>query len=526
MNRPIASLLTFGLLGLLATGCSTSRGPALPDAAATETFDVVTGKLVSKSNLGKSGGAVGQVADYTDAQILDALFRTPAPSNGRSFVRTVYSNLTQPDVQRIDDLNEKRKAALEKAEKAFVAGASQDYEALLSEAAQLGVQIAGIVKAKANKPQPDSASIIATVYSEGEGHTDVAKSALATGGAAVAARYENRAEYSDTKKVTFEDTTTAEELKIAASVAAEIARLKAEVEKLKATKPAPSPAPDTTATTPGNGTPGATSPTLGGDAGLGLSDDQAREILSKMKNTDDTDLNHPQALRLVKMYGSRITHFGDGNESNRAPDNSNLWKPQGNDGNLVVITASEKYAGAVVVEADSTVNLSIGNGWRPHFRFGKPGTGYGSSPRVTVGGVGTAVIGNPGTKQSFKLTPMTKPTEPVDPPPATGAAADLTPGGGLLLRPDAAALVSKVLVLTNAKTPELTTKHVATRDGNVWSTGTSLLDYDRSVYQIWWTGTPPADIPHHQAFPSPAGPSKVSHFTQGRTWDPETNRNP
>ncbi len=506
MNRFARNLAAFALfagLAFLASGCRTERPPALPNESATESFDVATGKLIAKSNLGKSGGAVGQVADYTDAQILDALFRTPAPSNGRSFVRTVYSNLTQPDVQRIDDLNEKRKVALEKAEKAFVAGASQDYEDLLKQAAQLGVEIAGIIKAKGNRPQPDSASIIATVYSEGEGHTDVAKSALATGGAAVAARYENRAEYSDTKKVVTEDTTTAEELKTVATVALEMARLRYEIEKLKADQAKPSPAPDTTATTPGNGTPGATSPTLGGDAGLGLSDEQAREIISKLQFLDGTDRNHPQVLRLVKMYGSRITHFGGGNESNRAPDENNLWKPDSdNDGNLVVITASSKYAGAVTVEGDSATNLSIGNGWRPHFRFGKPGTGYGSSPRVVVGGVGSATIGNPGTKQTFKLTPLAKPADPVDPPPSTGALYQRT-GKSLTLAPALAAVVSRVDALANIVEPGNPNPIIipAVQDGDTWTLPENLATYPvgnrPNTWRLRLTGTPPPGVTWH-----------------------------
>ncbi len=498
--RHLAALALFAGLALLASGCRTERPPALPDESATETFDVATGKLIAKSNLGKSGGAVGQVADYTDAQILEALFKTSAPSNGRSFVRTVYSNLTQPDVQRVDDLNEKRKVALEKAEKAFAAGAAQDYEDLLKEAAQFGVQIAQIIKAKSNRPQPDSASIIATVYSEGEGHTDVAKSALSTGGAAVAARYENRAEYSDTKKVVTEDTTTAEELKTVATVALEMARLRYEIEKLKADQAKPSPAPDSNANTPGNGTPGETRPTLGGDAGLGLSDDQAREIISKLQFLDGTDRNHPQVLRLVKMYGSRITHFGGGNESNRKPDESNLWKPDSDsDGNLVVITASSAYAGAVTVEGDSATNLSIGNGWRPHFRFSKPGTAYGSTPRVVVGGVGSATIGNPGTKQTFKLTPSPKEDAPEAP---TGALYQRT-ATSLTLAPALAAVVSRVDALGNITEPGNPNPVIipAVQDGNTWTIPQPLSSYPTgnrpNTWRIRLTGTPPPGVTWH-----------------------------
>ena len=129
-------------------------------------------------------------------------------------------------------------------------------------------------------------------------------------------------------------------------------------------------------------------------------------------------------------------------------------------------------------------------------------------------------------KTSAPVAPAPEPSPAPIADPDNGAPAELTPTGALRLRSDVAALVSKVLVLTNAENPPATEKFTATRTGNEWSTGRPLGDYPAAVYQIWFTSPPPADVPHHQAFPSPAGPAQVAHITQAGTFKPETTRNP
>lgn len=178
-----------------------------------------------------------------------------------------------------------------------------------------------------------------------------------------------------------------------------------------------------------------------------------KAIIDKLKFLDGTNRNNPNVLRLVRMYGDRITHFGGGNEEGRKPDNSFLWKPDSdNNGKLVVITPSNLKAGYVTVGGESQSSLSIGNGWRPHFRFSKPGAnGYGSSPRVTVDGAGSATIASPSKKQSFKISykphvdgsaPATPGPQPVPPPAAVQA---------IILPPEYAAKVGLVAVLSGRK---------------------------------------------------------------------------
>ena len=146
----------------------------------------------------------------------------------------------------------------------------------------------------------------------------------------------------------------------------------------------------------------------------GMTDAEADAIIASLQFLDGTPKSDPSVKRLVRMYGRRITHFGGGNK--QPPVESALWKPASDsDGKLVVITPSSKRADFCMVGSEKKTSLSIGNGWRPHFRFSKPGaSGYGSKPVVTVGGVGSASIASPSKKQSFKLSGTSTP--PADVP--------------------------------------------------------------------------------------------------------------
>ena len=121
-----------------------------------------------------------------------------------------------------------------------------------------------------------------------------------------------------------------------------------------------------------------------------------------MEGASKTD---PRALELVKMYGSRITHFGGGNKPTDSKNESYLWKPESDsDKKLVVITPASLFVESVMVENETKTTLSIGNGFRPTWRFSKNGgSGYGANPSVSVAPLGTAKISNPSKKQTFKI---------------------------------------------------------------------------------------------------------------------------
>lgn len=140
--------------------------------------------------------------------------------------------------------------------------------------------------------------------------------------------------------------------------------------------------------------------------GANISDEDAKEMMAKMSFLDGTPRNGI-AVRLVKWYSSRISHFGGGNRG-QAENETYLWKPVGNDGNLVIITPSHTYIPKLTVSgngySDSKTGISVGNGWRPHWRFPHKASAYGSEPMITAAGVGTARISTPAKKQSFKIS--------------------------------------------------------------------------------------------------------------------------
>lgn len=166
-------------------------------------------------------------------------------------------------------------------------------------------------------------------------------------------------------------------------------------EKLGLSKPEP-----TTPTNPDN----PTTPNL--PVGENLTDEEAQKIIPTLQYMEGCQSSDPNVLRLVKMYGRRITHFGGGNKPNQPKDETYLWKPESdNDGKLVVITPSSTYIKSCSVGGETKTSLSIGNGWRPHFRFSKSGVnGYGSAPVVTANPSGSAKINTPSKKQSFKVS--------------------------------------------------------------------------------------------------------------------------
>jgi hypothetical protein len=144
-----------------------------------------------------------------------------------------------------------------------------------------------------------------------------------------------------------------------------------------------------------------------------LTDAEAKDIIAGMQFLSGKK-DSPDALRVVKLYGGkRISHFGGGND--QPANESTLWKPVADSGGgLVVILPSHVGAfPAASVNGERVTGMSIGNGWRPHLRFSKPGASYGSNVRLVVEGVGSAVIPRGHERQSFKLS--NAPTAPADP---------------------------------------------------------------------------------------------------------------
>ena len=165
-------------------------------------------------------------------------------------------------------------------------------------------------------------------------------------------------------------------------------------------------------------------------AGENLSDEEAQKIIPTLQYMEGCQSSDPNVLRLVKMYGRRITHFGGGNKPNQPKDETYLWKPESdNDGKLVVITPSSTYIKSCTVGSEIKTSLSIGNGWRPHFRFSKSGVnGYGSSPVVTANPSGSAKISTPSKKQSFKVSGSTVVTNPQPDVPVVNSNPRYSPG--------------------------------------------------------------------------------------------------
>lgn len=85
---------------------------------------------------------------------------------------------------------------------------------------------------------------------------------------------------------------------------------------------------------------------------------------------------NPLAVECVRIHGDRITHFGGGNEGYGVSEKLLRKRNSDSDGNLVVITPHSAVLTGVRTGGDTVSRCSIGNGWRAHWRFSKPGQNY------------------------------------------------------------------------------------------------------------------------------------------------------
>jgi len=207
-----------------------------------------------------------------------------------------------------------------------------------------------------------------------------------------------------------------------------------------------------------------------------------------IKYLDGTNQNHPEAKRLVSWYGDRITHFGGGNESGRKPDQNFLWKPKAdNGGNLVVLTPSGLRVDSVRVGIEKAVNMSIGNGWRPHWRFSRPGSAYGSNVQVVLsiagGGAHVVTVPNGGARYQTASLPKGSTAAPT---PSQPAPAPVPAIGGSITFPASYAARVGMVALVGGK------GELCTPDPRVpgrWTHKRCLEP--RDFYAIQWKEMPP-----------------------------------
>lgn len=106
--------------------------------------------------------------------------------------------------------------------------------------------------------------------------------------------------------------------------------------------------------------------------------------------------SNPLVLECLRIHGDAITHFGGGNEGYGVSE-AFLWKPASdNDGKLVIITPHSAILRGVRVDGETQTKLSIGNGWRAHYRFSKPGSAYSGNVEFV------------GTDDTVKVSPSAK----------------------------------------------------------------------------------------------------------------------
>lgn len=136
------------------------------------------------------------------------------------------------------------------------------------------------------------------------------------------------------------------------------------------------------ATKPAN--PTTPTPTPAGSSKYVWSEEKARAwLLSRpaaffVKDKDGKKVSptDPMAVECVRIHGDRITHFGGGNDGYPKSEKV-LWKRNSDsDGKLVLITPHSAWLTGVRIGGETVSRCSIGNGWRAHWRFSKPGSSY------------------------------------------------------------------------------------------------------------------------------------------------------
>ena len=137
-----------------------------------------------------------------------------------------------------------------------------------------------------------------------------------------------------------------------------------------------------------------------------LTEAEAKALIADMQFMEGAQKSDPRAILMVRIYGKRITHFGGGNKPTDKVSNETLWKPLSDTTKrLVVITPHNLRVDSVTVGDETLTNFSVGNGFRPTWRFSKPGGAYVANTVLTVNPAGKAIIAKPSVRQTFTLQP-------------------------------------------------------------------------------------------------------------------------
>lgn len=135
-----------------------------------------------------------------------------------------------------------------------------------------------------------------------------------------------------------------------------------------------------------------------------MTEEQARAKIAKMTFMEGASKNDPRSLEMVRIYGDAITHFGGGCKPTDGFSEEGLWKPRSDSaGKLVVIFPHSAIVRAAEVGGERLTTLSIGNGFRPTFRFSKEGGAYGSAPKLKADGFKTVTMKHGSLRQIFSL---------------------------------------------------------------------------------------------------------------------------
>lgn len=143
--------------------------------------------------------------------------------------------------------------------------------------------------------------------------------------------------------------------------------------------------------------------------GANLTDEQAWAIMKNIPFTEGCSPKDPRALAKVKEYGTRIELFGGHSKPTDPTDETWLFKPVGQKTKkLVILTPSSVYLDSVTVGNETKTTCSVGNGFRPTWRFSKAGAAYGPNIVVKFKPYGEVTIKNPALRQNPVVIPYKK----------------------------------------------------------------------------------------------------------------------
>lgn len=494
------------------TGCKTRNpGATAPNkpTAAWKLYDADTGKLLSQTedNRGQTALGGGQSFNSTDAMLVQSLREAAGAgsvTNGMTLLRLGRSAALTANVERVKELTAKRKETAQRAIAALDAGLEQDYLDLTKEVVVLGKDIAELIaQGQEAGPGADNKATELLLLTTAPGQKEMIIALGQAGVSSLQAESGNRPIFRDTTRTATEDITTEPEALAGIQAARDVilANIWAQIDRYRidAARKAGGARPDQLIDDEaGDETPAAP---VKQTAYEKLSAN-AKNFLWKSRY--DQKVERGTGVVFVpgdrpKITSARIT-FADG--STQTPRENYFAESQERQ-RLTFYSAYPAGAAKLVVSyAD------------------------GQSETYAIPDAHQRRQYQPGPyKGAAQVDPAPAPS-PVTGEPANGAPAALTSDGRLHLRSDVAGLVMKVLVLSAINEQANTaTKEAATREGNVWAGSKAITAYaPPAVYQIWFTATPPADVPHHRTFPDLVTVQPVAHLTAKGEWSPPTTR--